>query len=376
MRLAFIVVLSLATIAIDARTRLVRRPAPETVVQYRGDAERSGVYQGSGPRTFTRTAWQTSIAAASHSAAVYAGGRLYVPIGNGGGLMSLSGTTGAILWTSETLGVFSSPATIAGEVVYVSGENKRTYALSASTGATLWSFLADDWSVGAPLVSNGVMYLGTEAGSVYAIDVATHAQRWRFSTSSPVHATLALSDGRLVFQAIDTIYALDAATGQELWRKRRDGVWFSVTVSDGIVFSTASDGGVYALDARTGIERWRVVTPDSFWTPAAVFNGVVYATNDARRVVALDALTGTERWSREVAEVPTEAILADAVLYVATGTPQSANQNVDRRVYAFEAATGTELFSATVRGHAYTAAAAGDGKLFVVTSRNVVYALE
>src|SRR6185436_5805264 len=109
--------------------------------------------QGSGPRTFTRIAWQTSITA-THSAAVYAGGRLYAPAGNGGGLVALSGTTGAVLWTSETLGIFSSPATIAGDVVYVSGENKRTCALSASTGATLWSFLADDWSVGAPLVSN------------------------------------------------------------------------------------------------------------------------------------------------------------------------------------------------------------------------------
>lgn len=358
------IALLLIAISADARVRPVHRPAPDPIVQYRGDAGRSGVVSGSGPRTFTRVAWQTPVGAEAFSAPVYANGSVYASTGTGR-LVALDASTGAIRWTSESLGAFNSPATIAGDVVYVSGENKRTYALSATSGATLWSFLVDDWSVGAPLVTKGVLYLGTEAGSVYAIDVASRAQRWRFTANHPVHATLALDEGRLVFAAIDTLYALDAATGQELWRKTRDGVWFNFTLNDGVVFTTANNGDVYALDARSGIECWRVGAPNTFWTPPAVVNGIVILTNDQRRVVALDALTGTMRWTRDVSAVPTEALIADAVVYVASGTPQ-----------AFEVATGAELFSAAAGAHVYTGLAVGDGKLFVQTSRGLVLNLQ
>jgi outer membrane protein assembly factor BamB len=369
------IALFLVAVTADARVRAVRKPVIEPVVQYRGDTGRTGVVPGSGPRAFTRVAWQTSIGSASFSAPVYANGRVYASAGNGR-IVALDAATGATRWTSEPLGAFTSPVTVAHDAVYVSGENKRTYALNLANGTTLWSFLADDWSVGAPLVANGMMFLGTEARSVYAIDVATRAQLWRFATSEPVHSTLALDEGRLFITAINTLYALNATTGQELWRKQRDGAWFNFSVSDGVVFATASDGGVYAIDAHTGIERWHVVSPNTFWTEPSVLNGIVILTNDARRVVALDALTGVTRWTREVADVPTEAILADAVVYVGTGTPQATNHNVERRVYAFEAATGTELFSALVIGHVYTGVAVGEGTLFVMTSRGQVSALQ
>ncbi len=174
---------------------------------------------------------------------------------------------------------------------------------------------------------------------------------------------------------LDTLFAVNAATGQELWRKQREGAWFNFSVSDGVVFATASDGGVYALDARTGIERWHVTSPNMFWAEASVLNGIVILTNNERRIMALDALTGATRWAREVNDVPGEAILADAVVYVGTARRGDEPQRL-RRVYAFEAATGTELFSAAVSGHVYTGIAVGEGKLFVMTSRGQVSALQ
>ena len=63
-----------------------------------------------------------------------------------------------VLWTSQRLGDFSSPPTVADDTLYISGEDKHIYAINAATGATLWSFLEDDWGIGAPLLSAGTLY--------------------------------------------------------------------------------------------------------------------------------------------------------------------------------------------------------------------------
>lgn len=376
-RYTVLVLLMIATAA-GAKTRAVRHPAPpEPVATYRGNAERNGVVRGTGPRTFTRVAWQTAVSA-SFNAPVYANGKVFVPT-NDGRITTLSAATGEILWRSQRLGVFSSPPTIAGEIVYVSGEDKHIYALDASTGATLWSFAEDDWGVGAPLLSNGTLYVGTEAGTLYAIDSATRAEKWRFVAGGHIHCHVVLSDGLIYFAAENTIYALHASDGREVWRKTRDALWYAVPVSDGVMVATAEDGSVFAFDAKSGAERWHVAPPAGvrYWTPVAMFNGVAYTTNDIKQIVAFDLLTGTTRWTYTASDMASEVVIADGVIYVGTFAAQQQNDdNALRDVVALEAATGHELFKTRLTGHNYTGVAVGEGKLFVMTSRGFVYALQ
>ncbi|PYQ30743.1 MAG: hypothetical protein DMF56_08050 [Acidobacteria bacterium] len=374
MRYTFIVLL-IATAAV-AKTRAVRHPAPEPIATYRGNAERNGVVRGTGPRTFTRIAWQTAVDE-SFSAPVYANGKVFVPTSDGR-ITTLSAATGEILWRSQRLGVFSSPPTIAGDVVYVSGEDKHIYALSAATGATLWSFAEDDWGVGAPLWSNGTLYFGTEAGTLYAIDANTRAEKWRFSAGGHIHCHVVLSDGLVYFAAEKTIFALTASDGHEVWRKTRDAIWYAVPVSAGVLVATAEDGYVIAYDARSGAERWHVAPPTGvrYWTPVALLNGVAYTTNDIRQVVAFDLLTGTTRWTYTASDMASEVVIADTVIYIGTfGAHQPNDDNEQKDVVALEAATGHELFKTRLTGHNYTGVAAGEGMLFVMTSRGFVYAL-
>ncbi len=79
----FAIALFLIAVTADARVRAVRKPVIEPIVQFRGDTGRTGVVPGTGPRTFTRVAWQTSIGEASFTAPVYANGRVYVSNGSG-----------------------------------------------------------------------------------------------------------------------------------------------------------------------------------------------------------------------------------------------------------------------------------------------------
>jgi outer membrane protein assembly factor BamB len=373
-----LVVLFMIAAAAGAKTRAVRHPAPpEVIATYRGNAERNGVLQGTGPRTFTHIAWQTAVAV-SFNAPVYANGKVFVPT-NDGRITTLSAVTGEILWRSQRLGAFSSPVTVAGDVVYVSGEDKHIYALSAATGATLWSFVEDDWSVGAPLLSNGTLYFGTEAGTLYAIDAATRAEKWRFAAGGHIHCHVVFSDGLVYFAAEKVIIALSASDGREVWRMTRDANWYAVAVSGGVMLATASDGFVFAYDARIGAERWHVAPPAGvlYWTPVALLNGVAYTTNDINRVVALDLLTGTTRWTYTASDMASEVVIADGVIYVGTfGAHQPNDDNALKDVVALDAATGHELFKTRVTGHNYTGVAVGDGTLFVMTSRGFVYALQ
>jgi outer membrane protein assembly factor BamB len=292
---------------------------------------------------------------------------VYVPSGNGR-ITAIDGGTGAVRWTSQSLGAFTSPPTIDGDFVIVSGEDKHVWGLDVASGTTLWSFIEDDWGIGAPLVHEGVVYFGTEGGTVYAIDEHTRAERWRFIAGGHAHANLALSGGVLFFWNGPTIFALDAARGTELWRKTRDaGAWFSVTVNDGVAYAIGSDGLLSALDASSGAERWHVAPPAGaeFWTSAAIWNGMVITSNDAHQVVAFDAATGLTRWTYPASAVATEVFVADAVAYFGAG----------ESVVALEAATGNVLFIAPVNGTVVTAVAIGDGGVFAVTSRGLVVAI-
>jgi len=284
-----------------------------------------------------------------------------------------------VLWTSQRLGDFSSPPTVADDTLYISGEDKHIYAINAATGATLWSFLEDDWGIGAPLLSAGTLYFGTEAGTLYAIDATTRAEKWRFPAGGHIHSHVALSDGLIYFTAEQTMFALDAGNGHEVWRKTRDAIWYNVTVSDGVALGSAEDGNLLAYDARTGIERWHVPPPPNarYWTPVAVLNGVAYSTNDIHQVVAFDLMTGTTRWTYAASDATGEIVIADAVIYVGTFTAHQPNDdNEQKDVIALEAATGHELFKTRVTGHVYTGVAVGDGTLFVMTSRGLMYAIQ
>ncbi len=369
MRAIAFIAFALAALAADARPRLVRRPAPEDAVHYRGDATRRGVLPSRGPRTFSRIAWQASTGPASFSPPVYAGSTLHVPNGEGR-IVALDGATGATRWTSAVLGQFTSVPLVTPDAVYVGSESGHVRALDPATGAVLWSFAADHWVVGSPALHEGTLYFGTEGGTFYAVDAVTHAERWRFRGNAPTHASPVLAGGAVFFYASARLYALDAATGAERWHRDLEaGNWLALTYSDGRLFAAGAGGNLFALDPDDGDVLWQVTPPPnvSGWSFLGALNGMLFASNDAREVVAFEQATGRRLWTLPTAGIPTEPMIADAALYVGTDTG---------RVYAVESATGAQLWSADLTRNVSVAAAIGDGRVFFVASDGTVLALE
>jgi len=186
--------------------------------------------------------------------------------------------------------------TTAGEVAAVSAfadsaDDWRTYRAdnnrSSSTRATVAEKVIKRWelvprypfSPSPASAAGGLVFLGGDDGKVRAIDGTTGEERWCFYTGGPVRLPPSIWNGRAHFGSADGyVYALEAATGKQLWRfraapvERRIMVYGSlsstwpvnsgVVVEDGVAYAAAGiinfDGThVYALDARTGKMKWQ-----------------------------------------------------------------------------------------------------------------------
>ena len=109
------------------------------------------------------------------------------------------------------------------------------------------------------------MVVATAEGNVYAVDAGTGIPKWRFKTGDVVHASPAISDGKVYIGKLDSnFYALDAATGKEVWRFKTGedpdthnqvGIQSSAAVVDGMVYFGCRDSHLYALDAKTGEKK-------------------------------------------------------------------------------------------------------------------------
>ena len=215
--------------------------------------------------------------------------------------------TGAILWSSsvDVQPLFSSP-TVAGDTVYVKGDNfadqTLLFALDAATGATRWQTNLGNFSQSTPAVADGRVFLGGgNEEKLFALDAATGAIAWSVQLPTIAHATPVVADGVVYFNAGD-LYAFDAATGGIRWT-RKAGTQFGSplqfaqpAVANGIVYASEAFFGanplLHALNATTGADVWRLAGALS---PPAVANGVAYV--NATRLLALNASTGAVLWT-------------------------------------------------------------------------------
>ena len=149
----------------------------------------------------------------------------------------------------------------------------------------------------------------------------------------------------------------------------------SPSVSDGIVYIRLY-GSLYALDAQTGTLIWWKPTPSNISyddSGPAVANELVYLGNYCDfycGVVAYDAKTGVEKWNLKRTILPKGARginVDNGVIYFGSD---------DWYVRAADAYTGEILWTSPQLNDGVTAVpAVADGKIFVGTWRNKLYAL-
>ncbi len=283
---------------------------------------------------------------------------------------------------------------LAGQSVYVTvslGTGERndglTLALNAQTGALRWK-TDTGGTGGTPAVAGGVVYLAAEDGSIRALDAATGKQRWSFTRTVGISAQsgydgYAAVNGVTVYITSDggALYALDVATGKQrwvaTWPSSGDTIYAPPTVDGGLVFVAAGgpDGGAYALDATTGKTVWKAARPQGFNARPVVAGGVLYfVSQTADTLVALDEKTGATRWSTGSSAITSPPVAGDGVVFVS---------GADAIIRAFHTQDGAPAWTFQTGGSAATpifatgAAMTLDGPtLYAGSQGGVVYALD
>ena len=199
-----------------------------------------------------------------------------------------------------------------------------------------------EWS--APLAAFGMVIasgIDSAAGqaSIHAFALANGAALWDFDLPDgrglyPDRGAMALSDDGILYAATlgGSVLAMDAIRGTRRWETKVSGaVYGAVTVTDDYLLIPAGTN-LAVLDRADGKLLRTLAVGGQLDTAPAAWGGGVFVTDDDRRVRAFDLASGTAVWTTET-DGPFDAapLVRDGVVYAATMTGS---------VYALESATG------------------------------------
>ncbi len=126
---------------------------------------------------------------------------------------------------------------------------------------------------------------------------------------------------------------------EEAWQYTTDGpLHSSPAVANGMVYFYADPGKLYALDAATGTFRWSYATGGGQSSPV-VANGIVYVASGGK-LYALDAATGVLKWTYAKSGW-TSPVVANGIVYFGSW----GSWDLDGKLYALNAQTGALLWS-------------------------------
>ena len=141
-----------------------------------------------------------------------------------------------------------------------------------------------------------------------------------------------------------TAWSMRHGRAKQRWTVRTGPVYREPVVADSTVFVPGADRTVTALDARTGRRRWQVRTAEPVLsTPSlARIDGIgVLLVAAGTTLLALDPGTGREHWHAALGGFAAGRPACDGErVYVGAG---------DARAHAFDARTGTPLWTFTTR---------------------------
>ena len=114
-------------------------------------------------------------------------------------------SSGQSKWVEEVKGqVWGSPLVSDDGFIYVASTSKYVTKLDAATGDQLWATKTEGLTNSSPIAGpDGTIYVGTTAGTIFALDPDDGMPKWTYSVGNAIHATMALSDGRLHFGSTD-----------------------------------------------------------------------------------------------------------------------------------------------------------------------------
>lgn len=340
-----------------------------------------------------------------------AGKSLYYGSSADDSIYCVDAATGKLRWLFQAEGPVRLAPAVSNGKVYAASDDGCVYCLDGERGELLWKFRAglEDrrlpgneriislWPVRCGLiVDNGIVNFSAglfpaQGVYLYALDAKNGVEKWKKEIDVPAQGYLLASDTRLFFPTGRTApVAFDRSTGKQLGGFGGAGGDFALVLNDMLINGGTEAGDLHVDDpdaindlAHTPGLRMTATKSMAYVLRAdkllaldrtqyielnrqrqAVAHEPKSADQDLR-LVKLDAqIKQCQKWS-VICAAPCELIMAGETL-IAGG---------ENHVFAFSAADGKQLWTASVHGRAYGLAVSG-GKLFVSTDSGDIHCFE
>ncbi|MBA3461779.1 MAG: PQQ-binding-like beta-propeller repeat protein [Deltaproteobacteria bacterium] len=313
-----------------------------------------------------------------------------VYIGSAGGwFYALKASTGTVRWRKK-LGAVASAPLVLGTTLYVGTSDGTLIAADAQTGVEKWRYQSRGPISQTPSATSELIIFSNEADQVVAVDSISGKFKWQYKTETPEEYTLrghagVAVDGDLVYTGFSngTLAALRRDTGSVAWStslKAEADRFMDVDATPLVigdrVYVSSSSGGVYALDKTTGLVRWRL----PFWDarmPSSTGNvgglasdgKTLYVSVADLGTYALD-LSGNVIWrvgAKGGGEPAAPVVFAELLVYsLAKDGMFIADRKTGETLEYFDPGDGISA-AATITG---------DGRLFVMSNRGILYAFD
>jgi len=230
-----------------------------------------------------------------------------------------------------------------------------------------WAFQTGGDTYSSPAVVDGKVYFGSNDHNIYCLNAYTGEEIWRFTTGFYVRASQAVLNGKVYTGADDGyFYGLDADTGDELWKTSAGGLFTnflnpgeakpgsSPIVVNNKIYCGSKDANLYCLNLD-GKVQWKFKTDNAIIGSPSYSDGIIYTTSTDGYMYAVNANSGSQVWKtaftlNHYVEPPIYSSLynvgsptaADGVVYVGGGVQYgSAMSGVDYDAIGMSAPSGS-----------------------------------
>lgn len=307
------------------------------------------------------------------------------------------------------IAVYASPAT-GGDLAIFGGFDGRVYAYKMvnnqlgekyywrfPTGQSLASI------VGGVVVSGDTAFVASIDGTISAIDIAKESEaanslsipqdstilKWSVDLGNKLWATPVVDGDTLYIGCFDKkMYALNTADGSVKWTFEASGAISSAPIIDNnTLYFGGYDRTFYAVSIATHQVVWKFPAdattadaPDNwFWSKALLQNGVIYAPNLDGKVYAIDAASGTlnRAYSFKSDTFTKPAVAASPVLVgdkVVIGVTNLAKNTC--KIFALDAAAGATRELASFTEGLNAQLFAFNGKAYLHTTKDNFYSID